>query len=208
MKARYLGSAPAALTAACLSLVCHSTVFGLIIAPDSFIGGIQPVSYTMTEKEKKRLSDLRSLIAMIPPNASVTATDFDVPHLSNRAHIYAIGQRRDAGRYLLLGPESFRLASTKKNIHTIMEANPYGFVAQAGNMTLWKKGHQPQDPDEARQAKRRLYRQIGVRPARPPARRPPRHRSLPPETSPQRGSPPPDGAPPKVPKQPDQPKDG
>lgn len=183
-RARSLGAAPAALTAVSLTLLCHSTVFGLIIAPDSFIGGIQPVSYTMTEKEKQRLSDLRSLIAMIPRNASVTATDFDVPHLSNRAHIYAIGQRRDAGRYLLLGPDSFRLARTKENIHAIMEAHPYGFVARAGKMTLWKKGHEPKDPKEAMRVKRQLYRQLGVRPTRPPTGRPPRSRSRPHQSPP------------------------
>jgi uncharacterized membrane protein len=156
------GAVGAALFAVVFVMLCHTTVFGLILAPSSFIGGIQPVSYTMTPKETKRLTDLESLIAMIPKNASVTATDWDVPHLSNRARIYAIGQRRDAGKYLLLGPDSFPLARTKQNIHAIMEANPYGFVAQAGTMTLWKKGHTPKDPKEAKTVRRRLYRQLGV----------------------------------------------
>lgn len=174
-------SAPAALGAMTLVMVCHSVVFGFILVPSSFIGGVQPVSYTMTRAEKERLSNLEKLRALIPPNASVSATDWDVPHLSNRARIYAVAQRRDDGKYLFVSTQSLPLAQTKQNVHWLLENHPYGFVAEAGTMTLWKKGHTPTDPKRAAEAKARLYRQISPRKhkAGPPKRPRPRSEATP-----------------------------
>jgi uncharacterized membrane protein len=160
---RLRASAPAALCAMALVMLCHSAVFGFIIAPSSFIGGVQPVSYTMTPAEKERLSNLRKLRALIPPGASVSATDWDVPHLSNRARIYAVAQRRDDGQYLFISTQSLPLSRTRQNLLALFEGHPYGFVAEAGTMTLWKKGHSPVDPKRAAEVKRRLFRQLGVR---------------------------------------------
>ena len=148
----------AALGAFLFTLLCHSAVFGLILVPSSFIGGIQAVSYSLSDEEAKRLGELESLIAMIPPDASVTATDFDVPHMSNRSKIYAIGQTRAAGEYLLVGPTTLNHPPTRKNIRFIMDAHPYGLLARAGPRTLWKQGYVSK---ETAREKARLFRKLG-----------------------------------------------
>ncbi len=144
--------------------VCHSTVFGLVIKPSSFVGGIQPVRYEMTPEEALRLKQLESLIAMIPRDASVTTTDFETPHLSNRSDIYAIGQSQAAGEYLLWGKSSFHLGRTRTNIQVVMEQHPYGFVARSGPFTLWKRDHESPSTSTEKAA---LYRELGVRRSSP-----------------------------------------
>lgn len=161
---RSLAQYPAALFAFTVTLLCHSTVFGLILEPSSFVGGIQPVTYSLTEKEELRLADLRSLISKIPADASVTATDFEAPHLSNRKDLFAVGQSLAAGEYLLLSPASFPLARTKQNIAAIMDRFPYGFVAKAGGMTLWKRHHQSPETAEETKALDRVIRPGWSRP--------------------------------------------
>jgi len=176
--------AAAGLVAFSFTLLIHSTVFGLILHPDTFIGGIQPVAYSMTEAEKARLAGLKSLAKLIPDDASVTATDFIVPHISNRADIYAIGQRRDVGEYLFLDPTHFPAARTRKNVRTLMEKHPYRFVAQAGIMTLWKQGHEPSDPKEAKKARQLLERQLGMNQPKKRGRKPPRRSRRPRQKAP------------------------
>jgi uncharacterized membrane protein len=166
---RSLARYPAAVLAFVLTLLCHSTVFGLILEPSSFVGGIQPVAYSLTEKEQTRLDDLRSLISKIPPDASVTSTDFEAPHLSNRMDLFAVGQSLAAGEYLLLSPHSYHLARTKQNIASIMDRYPYGFVAKAGGMTLWKRHHVSPETEAETKALNR-----DIRP-RPRLARPSRH---------------------------------
>lgn len=131
----------AALFALTTCLLCHTTIFGFIIQPSSFVGGWIPVRFSMTAEERERSEELHSLIARIPADASVTATDIEVPHLSNRRDVFAIAQDRTAGRFLLLNPTSFHLAQTKAHVRELLTGDQYGFVARAGRMTLWEKGH-------------------------------------------------------------------
>ncbi|HSC89765.1 MAG TPA: DUF2079 domain-containing protein [Polyangiaceae bacterium] len=133
--------ARSALAALVLATVCHSAVFGVVLYPSSFVGML-PVHFSLDADERVRLERLRRLIAQIPPNASVSATDIEAPHLSNRRDLYALAQDQTAGEYLLLAASSFHQARTRENVRAILARHPYGFVAREGNMTLWRRGAQ------------------------------------------------------------------
>lgn len=83
----------------CLSLILtiafnpNRTLYFLI--PDS----IQPWVYVSLPKQWQHSTSVRSLLAQIPPNASVSATTYLVPHLSSRREIIrwpALQLRNDA----------------------------------------------------------------------------------------------------------------
>ena len=83
----------------CLSLIFtitsnpNRTLYFLI--PDS----IQPWVYVSLPEQWQRTADIRSLLAKIPPDASVSATTYLIPHLSSRREIIrlpALELRNDA----------------------------------------------------------------------------------------------------------------
>jgi len=49
-----------------------------------------PVKYGLTSSEAQTYAGLRELIAQIPCDASVAATERELPHLSNREWAYAL----------------------------------------------------------------------------------------------------------------------
>jgi uncharacterized membrane protein len=134
---------PAAVVAMTAVMLAHSTVFGVIIKPSSFVSAAKNfTSYSMTGEEKRNYADLRELIDMIPKTASVTATDIESPHLSNRLDVYAIAQDDSAGEYLLVNTRSLHLARSRQNLATIWQRNRYGLLAKRGTTYfLFRNGH-------------------------------------------------------------------
>ncbi len=131
-----------ALVAIAGCMIIHSTTFGVVIKPSSFIGGAFPIAFSLTDAEKRKLSAFNELKALIPPDATVTATTNDAPHLSNRLDIRAFGHSQFPSEYLLINPASFGMGSTNADIIAALSAEPYGLLKKVDGITLWKKGHQ------------------------------------------------------------------
>jgi hypothetical protein len=131
-------------------------VFGAVLDPAGFLGGggVRP-SYTMTPREAQRYRELRRLIAMIPAAASVTSTDIEAPHVSNRRDIYAVAQDVSKGDYLLVNLESLDLARTRANLSLVLGDPAYGLLADGygGKLLLFKRG---QVSPRTAEAKRRI----------------------------------------------------
>jgi hypothetical protein len=62
----------------------------------------------LTEEEKLKLGQLRELIALIPPDASVGASENELPHLSNRVDAQTLRTSYDRPDYIL-----YRVATGK-----------------------------------------------------------------------------------------------
>lgn len=146
----------AACLALCAGVFAHSAVFGALLEPSGFLGGggVRP-SYTMTSSEAKRYRELQRLIAMIPPGASVTSTDIEAPHVSNRRDIFAVAQDVSKGDYLLVNVESLDLARTRVNLSLVLSDPAYGLLADGndGKLFLFKRG---QVSPRTAEAKRRI----------------------------------------------------
>lgn len=151
----YLGSLPDPArrfgTAAALAatMFCHSTQFGALIRPDSFIGGSIPELIRKRDEEAERLKALSFLRSKIPADASVIATTRESPHLSSRAHIYAFGHSQALADYVLIHPGSFGMGTTNRDILAVLGSGEYGLYDELGDFTLWKKWHQSDATDEA-----------------------------------------------------------
>jgi uncharacterized membrane protein len=137
----------AALTALLVGVVLHSLSFGAILRPTKFVGGFQKIPFHVTEAERARYRDLREVIAMIPPGASVAATDSENPHISNRVTAYPFRIGSGDAEYLLI--RAFRRPNALKNAQRTIDEHPYGLLAQMGKFYLFKRGHESPETADA-----------------------------------------------------------
>ena len=141
----------AAVTAMLVGVVLHTLSFGAILRPTKFRGGFQKVPFHVTEAERERYRDLRTVVAMIPPDASVAATDSETPHVSNRVTAYPFRTGSGEADYLLI--RRFARSNARKNAQRTIDEHPYGLFAQVGEFRLFKRGH---DSSETAGAMRRV----------------------------------------------------
>jgi len=140
-----------------LCMVCHSTTYGVVLKPSSFVGGAFPIAFSLTKEERAHFQAFNELEARIPREATVTCTTKDSPHLSNRLNIYAFSHSHHKSEYLFINPTSFGMGSTNQDILAALDGDEYGLVKKVGEMTLWKRGYSsPETKAELAHLKRRL----------------------------------------------------
>ncbi|MDH3202278.1 MAG: DUF2079 domain-containing protein [Myxococcales bacterium] len=137
----------AALAAVVVGVVLHSMSFGAILRPTRFVGGFQRIPFQVTEAERARYRDLREVVAMIPPEASVAATDPENPHISNRVTAYPFRTGSGEAEYLLI--RKLTRANARKNAQQTIDEHPYGLLAQVGEFYLFKRGHESTETADA-----------------------------------------------------------
>lgn len=128
----------AALGAVLFGVTVHSYVFGAVLQHDTFVGGFLPVPFKITDAERRTYAQLRSVVAHIPPQASVAATDMEVPHVSNRLSVYTLSSIHADADYLLVN----RNAMSSSNRTVLKDAttrNEYGLVSHEGPFYLFKR---------------------------------------------------------------------
>jgi uncharacterized membrane protein len=130
----------AALASLLVGVVLHSLSFGAILRPTHFVGGFQEIPFHVTEAERARYRDLRKVIAMIPPEASVAATDTENAHSSNRVTAYPFRTGSGDSEYLLI--RRFGRRNARRNAQRTIDEHPYGLLAHVGEFYLFKRGHE------------------------------------------------------------------
>jgi uncharacterized membrane protein len=141
----------ASVVAMCVGIACHSYVFGAILQRNTFIGGFSRVYFEISPGERKRYADLKAVAAHIPPNASVAATELEIPHVSARLDAYTLKVSAGDADYFFLNKQHFD-ADARQRVRRAMKSHPYGLVARQGDFFLFAKGHQSKDTDAALQA--------------------------------------------------------
>lgn len=115
---------------------------GLLLSGTSIVGGFGTKTFEVSESEKRRYRDLQEIIAMIPPDASVAATEAEGPHVSARLVLFSLkfslGHDPD---YLLVGHAGHR--EEVKNIKKALDSGKYGVIATKGHFILAKRGADP-----------------------------------------------------------------
>jgi uncharacterized membrane protein len=136
----------AAACAVLLAITAHSTVFGAVFQHDEFVGGWSRVVFTETEENKRTYQGVLSLIAHIPPDASVAATETLTPHVAARADIYTLNNAHGDAEYLLLN-EGGAFSTTV--VQSAIEHNEYGLLATYESFFLFKRGLEAKGTAEA-----------------------------------------------------------
>jgi uncharacterized membrane protein len=106
----------------------------------TFKGGYNTVSFTYTSRDAQRYAELKRIIALIPRDASVSATENVGPHVSSRLYIYAMRYGTFDARYLLAAKSEIGLGDTKKVLSAAVKKD-YGVVRRIGDFVLLERGH-------------------------------------------------------------------
>lgn len=143
---------PPAVLALSVGVLVHSFVFGVVFVPDSFVADPVKPSWVMTAAERARYGELRRIIALVPDDASVTSTDIEAPHLSNRLDVYAAAQDDTRGQFVLVNTESLGIARTRQNLARVLSDPDYGLVAAGydGRFLLFRRGQRSAGTREAK----------------------------------------------------------
>jgi uncharacterized membrane protein len=127
-----------AIAAIALGVLSHSTTFGAVIQHDTFIGGFSRIVFKESESDKRQYAEFKKLIAKIPQEASVGATERETPHIGARIDAYTLRLAHGEADYLLI-----RAGEVNDIIRDAFRRNPYGFVGDAGGtFYLFKKRHE------------------------------------------------------------------
>ncbi|MCC6644649.1 MAG: DUF2079 domain-containing protein [Polyangiaceae bacterium] len=129
-----------ALAAMSLVLLSHSFVFGAVLQHRTFVGGFGRVQFHMTAEETQRYQDLVALRALVPREASVSASENEIAHFSARKNAYTLRDHHGDADYIVVRRTNLA-GNTRKNLEDALQRNPYGVLASRGEFYLFKKGH-------------------------------------------------------------------
>lgn len=140
----------AVLTAIAFGVLCHSYVFGAILQHQTFVGGFTKVEFTMSPEEKARYQTMREMVALIPPEASVAASENEVPHVAARLNAYTIkdGVAPEAD-YILVNVNQMGAGATRNAVNTMFSRHQYGILLQGQGLYLFKRGHKSPETKSA-----------------------------------------------------------
>jgi uncharacterized membrane protein len=144
----------AALGAVVFGVAAHSYVFGAILQHSTFVGGFSRVEFTMTPSVQARYESLKKLAALIPEDASVTATDAVTPHIAARMNAFSVSHFAAPADYLLLEGAAARSGSSNQNLRQMFREDDYGLVQQDDDLYLFKRGFASKETKAALKALR------------------------------------------------------
>jgi uncharacterized membrane protein len=127
----------AALGALFVTSLVVSLHTGAVLQRNTFRAGFGPVSFSWTKADAKRLRELRELIKMIPPDASVAATEMKAPHVSAREDCYTFRFFTFDADYLLVSLDEVAWGPSRTNMQAALATGKYGFMASRGRFALW-----------------------------------------------------------------------
>jgi uncharacterized membrane protein len=142
----------AVLTAIAFGVLCHSYVFGAILQHQTFIGGFSKIEFTMSDEEIARYQTIKQMAALIPQNASVAASENEVPHVAARMDAYTIkdGAAPDAD-YILVNQNQMS-GGTRSAVNTMFSHNDYGLLKSGHGLYLFKRGYESAETKAAMSA--------------------------------------------------------
>lgn len=107
----------------------------------SFRGGFHKIDFELREDEKRRYQDLQALIAMIPKDAAVAATEKLGPHVSSRVKMYTMRHGPQKAEYILASSRELKLSRTKPRLYEAVKTGEFGVVRRIRDLALLKRGH-------------------------------------------------------------------
>jgi len=126
------------LLTACFTTVVTSYQYGAIFQQNTANGGFGRYKFRYSAEDQKRYTSLNALIAMLPPMAKVTSSEYVVPHVSTRPNSYTLRNGLFDAEYIL-----FELPARDDERGFVKEAlkERFGVVAVREPFALAKRGH-------------------------------------------------------------------
>ncbi len=134
------------LRGAVAALALASTVttyhYGAFSARNGSVrGGYHYISFEFTQAERERYAALLDVISVIPPKASVVATETVGPHVSSRRYMYAMRRGLYKAEYMLASSKELDFESTRKLFTKAVKTGEYGVVKRNADFVVLKMGH-------------------------------------------------------------------
>lgn len=142
----------AALGAMAAVMFFHSYAYGAIFQHHTFVGGFGKIEFQLTPEDRSRWAALQRILAMIPPDASVAASENLNPHIAARMDAYTLRFAHGDADYLLLRRGDLYTPGTVKQA---FDRHPYGLIASEMGIYLFKRDVTTPGTDAAR-------RELGV----------------------------------------------
>lgn len=112
---------------------------GLLLGGDRIMGGFSMKELVVRPQDRQRMAQFRTITKLLPPTATVSVTEREGPHISNRLTFFslkfALGHDPE---YLLVGEPGIR--GEQHHIRGALESEKYGVIAKEGPFTLLKRG--------------------------------------------------------------------
>lgn len=115
--------------------------------PNALKGGFYTIDFGSTDDDRQRYRALRELVALIPKNASVAATENIGPHVSSRKYIYTMRGGPYGARFILASSRELNLGRTRVELIKAVKSKQYGVVARRLDFALFELGHDPSGND-------------------------------------------------------------
>ncbi len=139
------GNAMAILLVTAITSVHFGSVFESPAFQTSF-GGIR---FDMNEKDREQLAEFRKLAALLPPDASLAATDTEAPHLSDRRFCHTLRYGYHDADFLFVKKSQIKHNKVaQQQFREALDSGEYGFFAAEGEFFLWKRGYSTERNDE------------------------------------------------------------
>jgi hypothetical protein len=107
----------------------------------TFKGGFQRVDFTLSDAERERYANLQELIALVPKDASLAATEKIGPHASSRLLMYTMRHGPQNAEYALASSRELKLARTRPKLLEALRSGRYGVVKRIADLALFKRGY-------------------------------------------------------------------
>ncbi|HWA74579.1 MAG TPA: DUF2079 domain-containing protein [Polyangiaceae bacterium] len=169
----------AGLAMAAASAVLSYNYGAFPVRDGTFKGGFQRVDFTLSDAERERYANLQELIALIPKDASLAATEKIGPHASSRLLMYTMRHGPQNAEYALASSRELKLARTRPKLLEALRSGRYGVVKRIADLALFKRGYDTSNNE-------RLIRDWRLSDARAPA---PEVQAPPPEPAPEQKPP-------------------
>jgi uncharacterized membrane protein len=130
------------VAALALATLATTVNFGAIVRPDGARGAYDVHRFSLTESDHRRHADAYALIAQLPPDAKVAASERLNPHVSSRKNAYTLRGTAWDAEYLL-----FELSAMGPNerdaVRPLVTKNEVGVIDARGGFWLLKRGADP-----------------------------------------------------------------
>jgi uncharacterized membrane protein len=139
----------AVLGAMLLGTAAHSYVFGAVLQHETFVGGFRQIEFKMSEEDKLRYATLKRLLTMIPPEASVAATEMEVPHIAARRSAFTLKDGDTDAEFVLVNTRNLGVGRSHESLRFMMNREPYRLLAQGDDLYLFRRGPVTRDTKDA-----------------------------------------------------------
>jgi uncharacterized membrane protein len=119
------------------TLAC-TFLYGAMIQQKTLRGGFGPFSVKTTPNDLQRRADLAAVVASLPPDARVAASENPLPHISQREFVYTLRFGVRDAEYVLY--EHPIRGDERGNVEPLLRDGSFGVIASQGAFVLMKQG--------------------------------------------------------------------